>query len=526
MDFQDNNKLNNESNIPKSKNSEANKSTDEYNKIGIFTIDLSFIQLDNSLNKLALNLTSSDTTQGTSFFVPRYTRLQDNNKFIKSFINYTELDSQNKPLSENEIKKKQLELVTNRSNLEKYMNKFLSKFDLTTDQKNTIKNEGDLKFSVAIANNETIFENNAKFILKNVIFNNPNASFLYRIKDNKKMPSYINIDKNNLQSVLDTITFLPDRFSSKNIQDNIVLEVKNKNLKSIKKEIDREIKNITDIYGSNESSKTLIDDLIKRRDMLFLYLNYKIRVIQDTLKSPGINDEILNENIRNMWDSYINTNNDFKKFNIGTNFNEFSNEVKKLNREFKKMMDLRVKRNAKYKLTIIIDENNIILVPEKPLNLLKREDREKIKIIMKGKFSNLKKNCKSTENTLSTKQKKIIEMCKKICADENNCKWCDVCSTIVNCSMNETILSKCRQKKEEERKKKLEEAKLKEKEKEKSTEGGSKNRKKTKKRIIKSKITKYKKSKKIKKYKKYKKYKKSKKYKKEINKKRLTRKKY
>tara|TARA_Y100000389_G_scaffold119941_1_gene117108 strand:+ start:7264 stop:8781 length:1518 start_codon:yes stop_codon:yes gene_type:complete len=494
MEFQSNNQLNNDSIISKSKNPKikTNELSDEYNKIGIFTIDLSFIQVDLSLNKLVINLTSSDTIQGTSFFVPRYTRLQDNNKFIKSFINYTEFDGLNKPLSEIEIKKKQLELVTNRQSLEKYMDKFSSKFDLTSDQKNTIKTEGDLKFSVGILNTETIFENNAKFILKNVIFNNPNASFFYRIKDNKKMPSYINIDKNNLQSVLDTITFLPDRFSSKNIQDNIVLEVKNKNLKSIKKEIDKEIKNITDIYGSNKSSKTLIDDLIKRRDMLFLYLNYKIRVIQDTLKSPGINDELLNENIRNMWDAYINTNDDFKKLNIGTNFNDFSNEVKKLNREFKKMMDLRVKRNAKYKLTVIIDEKNIILVPEKPLNLLKREDREKIKIIMKDRLENLKKNCKSPGNTLSINQKKIIEMCKKICADENNCKWCDVCSTIVNCSMDENILSKCRQKKEEERKKKLEQAK--------SKKGGSKITKKSKK--IKNKLKKSKKSKKYKKYKK------------------------
>merc|ERR1711906_58198 len=141
MEFQSNNQLNNDSIISKSKNPKikTNELSDEYNKIGIFTIDLSFIQVDLSLNKLVINLTSSYTIQGTSFFVPRYTRLQDNNKFIKSFINYTEFDGLNNPLSEIEIKKKQLELVTNRQSLEKYMDKFSSKFDLTSDQKKYYK---------------------------------------------------------------------------------------------------------------------------------------------------------------------------------------------------------------------------------------------------------------------------------------------------------------------------------------------------------------------------------------------------
>lgn len=468
---------------------------DEFNKIGTFIIDLSFIQIDNSLNKLVINLTSSNTTQGTTFFVPRYTQS------IKNFLNYTEFDDKNKPLPIIDIQKKQLELVTNRSSLEKYMDKYKSKFELSKEQIDMIKKEGDIK--VGIASSETIFENNAKFILKNVIFNNPFASFLYKINDKNK-PSYIKIKNNEINTILNTVTFLPDRYSSKNIEGNIIQDLKNKNLRTIKKEIDKEIKNITDVYGFNESSKTLLDEINKRRDLQFLYINYKIRVIQETLRNPGLNpNDTLEENIKKIWDLNINTNAELKKFNIGTNFNEFSNEVRQLNREFKKMMDLRIKRNAKYKLTVIIDPANIIPVPEKPLNPLKKEDRKKIKTILRIKFQNLKKSCRKGDQEFSAKQKKIIDMCKKICADEKNCKWCDICSTIVNCSMDETILSKCRQKKEEERKKKLESTK----------KGGTKKfnkiKKSNKSKKIKSKLKFTKKIKKIK----IKKSKKSKKYK-------------
>ncbi len=496
MNFPIDNPINNDSKLVKI--GENKQISDDFNKIGTFIIDLSFIQIDNSLNKLVINLTSSNTTQGTTFFVPRYTQS------IKNFLNYTEFDDKNKPLSIIDIQKKQLEVVTNRSSLEKYMDKYKSKFELSKEQIDMIKKEGDIK--VSIASSETIFENNAKFILKNVIFNNPFASFLYKINDKNK-PSYIKINNNEINTILNTVTFLPDRYSSKNIEGNIIQDLKNKNLRTIKKEIDKEIKNITDVYGNNESSKTLLDEINKRRDLQFLYINYKIRVIQETLRNPGLNpDNTLEENIKKIWDLNINTNTELKKFNIGTNLNEFSNEVRQLNREFKKMMDLRIKRNAKYKLTVIIDPANIIPVPEKPLNPLKKEDREKIKTILRIKFQNLKKSCRKGDQEFSAKQKKIIDMCKKICVDEKNCKWCDICSTIVNCSMDETILSKCRQKKEEERKKKLESTK----------KGGTRKFNKIKKskksKKIKSKLKFTKKIKKIKKIK-IKKSKKGKKYK-------------
>ena len=115
---------------------------DEFNKIGTFIIDLSFIQIDNSLNKLVINLTSSNTTQGTTFFVPRYTQS------IKNFLNYTEFDDKNKPLPIIDIQKKQLELVTNRSSLEKYMDKYKSKFELSKEQIDMIKKEGDIKVGI------------------------------------------------------------------------------------------------------------------------------------------------------------------------------------------------------------------------------------------------------------------------------------------------------------------------------------------------------------------------------------------
>ena len=437
----------NKLNIPKNP---LNKSSNEFDKIGLFTVDLSFTQIDSYLKKLVINLTSSGTSQGTTFFIPRYTRLEYNNKPINSFIDYTKFDDKKNNLSESEIKKKQLELFTSKSNLEKYMNKYKSNFELTAVQKNIIKNEGDLK--VSATSPETIFLQNAKFILKNILFNNTNASFLYRIKNGKKVPSYIKVNKDEINAILTNITFVPDRYSSKNIEDNIVQEVQSDNLKQIKKEIDREIKNITDIYGSNEGSRSLIAEINKRRNLLFLYLNYKIKVIQDTIKATGPDTEAnLNENILNIWNRNILNNEELKKFNIGSNFNDFSNEVKKLNKQFKKLMNQRIRRSAKYKLILILDPNLIVIVPEKPLNIFNKEDRAKLKVNLKTKFQNLKRSCKKGDQDLSAKQKKIIEMCKKICEDEKNCKWCDVCSSIVNCSLNQTIKSKCREKKKEEK---------------------------------------------------------------------------
>ena len=66
-------------------------------------------------------------------------------------------------------------------------------------------------------------------------------------------------------------------------------------------------------------------------------------------------------------------------------------------------------------------------------------------------FGRIEEQLSQGDQDLSAKQKKIIEMCKKICEDEKNCKWCDVCSSIVNCSLNQTIKSKCREKKKEEK---------------------------------------------------------------------------
>lgn len=439
-----------------------------------------------------------ETYQATNFFVPVYNEIYSNkeNKFKGYFDNYklsSISESTFKTFTKEESKNYKLQVLKSKKDMEEYVKKLIKdgRIFFTSEQKRQYTE----KKTIPSADPNFVI-NNGLGIVKNLIVNNPKATFLYKKSDSNKWKFYyIKLDNLNDISYCGSSKIIcndSDKKESENEKIKLIIKnLKEKKLTELRNKRDRDVKEIRDLSLDKTSDEerikvinaeltenllrnsryydilsTILDKSNRRNKKLSLSDTEIATLIALPLKDFDSENlvatqtsqigQIIDTKINNLSQEYLIRYSKEKDKDIYT-FNKLQNEIYKLLGKFKVQYskydaDKDKFPKYKYKFTLVIDENSLAT---RSLSLFNKKDRDLLKQNFKDTLKNYKRDCQVYPGSkYSKKQTDIIEKCKDLCdparLNKTDCSysnWCDICRTGVNCTYGLNIQNKCKKNK-------------------------------------------------------------------------------
>ena len=439
-----------------------------------------------------------ETYQATRFFVPVYNEIYNNkeNKFKGYFDNYrlpSISESAFKTFTKEQSKNYKLDVLKSKKDMEEYIKKLIKdgRIFFTADQKRQYTE----KKTIPSADPSFVI-NNGLGIVKNLIVNNPKATFLYKKSDSDKWKFYyIKLDNLNDISFCGSSKIICDDSDKKESENEkiqlIIKNLKEKKLTELRNKRDRDVKEIRDLSLDKTSDEErikvinaeLTENLLRNSryyDILSTILDKGIRrnkkfslsdsEIKSFIELPVTDfdsenlvatqrsqiGQMIDPKIRNISQEYLIRYSKEKDKDIYS-FDKLQNEIYKLLGKFKVQYnkydtDKDKFPKYKYKFTLVIDEDSLAT---RSLSLFNKKDRDLLKQNFRDTLKNYKRDCQVYPGSkYSKKQTDIIEKCKDLCdpsrLNKTDCSysnWCDICRTGVNCAYGLNIQNKCKKNK-------------------------------------------------------------------------------